>query len=323
MARKIFISSDMSEDEALDEVAEENPLSALLWPWMLTFFDDWGRAEASPRRIKNRVFPSDAFMSFVTIGVIEESLQLYAKRGLITFYQVSDKRLMYVDPETWFKWQTHIRTSKRDNDNSKHPAPMDANIAQVRESAREVALLSDTSLQIQPSPSPSLSLSLSKESSNGNNSRENIFGIYEQEIGPLTRIISEKLVDLEEFYSEDWVKRAISVAVFAGEKKMRFIEGILSKWKALNHTEPWTVIAPSQPNTKQHSNYNRGSPRQGTSHKPIIPIISDNGSPSKPRSSEHEAYNWALARKLDGDPITDEELESLKEKARIADAAHT
>ena len=33
--RKIFIADSACTDEALMEVADQNPLAALLWPWLL------------------------------------------------------------------------------------------------------------------------------------------------------------------------------------------------------------------------------------------------------------------------------------------------
>ena len=46
MARKRFITSDMSVDERIADIAVENPVAALMWPWFITGFDDWGRMEA-------------------------------------------------------------------------------------------------------------------------------------------------------------------------------------------------------------------------------------------------------------------------------------
>jgi hypothetical protein len=194
------------------------------------------------------------------------------------------------------------------NDTTKHAQ----GTQQLTPQDTSIIKLNETKLN---NPSDSL-----KESSNGNHSRQNVFGVYEREIGSLGNIICEKLIDLELTYSEEWTKRAISVAVFAGEKKMRYIEGTLRKWKLSNHPEPWTLENPQQMQTKQHSNYNRGSQGKGSSGKQHIPIIQDSNTPSKPRSPEYQAWRDALARSLDGAPITYEELEALKEKARIADA---
>lgn len=158
----MFITSDMSIDEQLSEVAEADAEAALLWPWILTFFDDWGRAPASPRRIKAAVFPS---IPTVTADKVEAALQLYARVGLIVLYEVDGKRYMAVPPDKWFKYQTHIRRDKRaDDSGSQCPPPPDGSAtkreparedAHVREGARDCAQEREGARSCTPSPTPS------------------------------------------------------------------------------------------------------------------------------------------------------------------------
>lgn len=178
MSRKVYISSDISEDEDIDDVGSEDALAALLWPWLLTSFDDWGRSEASPKRLKNRVFPANPI---VTAEVIEKALGLFAKYGLITLYVVEGKQYMAIDQEKWFKYQTHIRREKRDKDGSKFPAP-DDNCAQQRASARDVA--ESSAIADDCIPSPSLSPSPS-------------FTTTETEVEP-TKTIVDPLFDFDD-----------------------------------------------------------------------------------------------------------------------------
>lgn len=167
MGRKVYITSDMSIDEQLSEVAEADPEAALLWPWIITFFDDWGRALASPRRIKAAVFPS---IHTVTVEKVETALQLYARVGLIVLYEVDGRRYMAVPHDKWFKYQTHIRREKRaDDSGSQFPPPPDGDAkkydhaggdAQYRDGARDCAQVRE--VERSRTPSPSLSPSLSK-----------------------------------------------------------------------------------------------------------------------------------------------------------------
>ena len=83
MARKIFVSSDMSVDEALMAISEHTPLAPLLWPWLLTAFDDWGRSEASPLRIKAKVFP---MFAAVTVQGITDAISCFSEHGLVEIY---------------------------------------------------------------------------------------------------------------------------------------------------------------------------------------------------------------------------------------------
>ena len=120
MARKIFLSSDMSVDEALMAISEHTPLAPLLWPWLLTAFDDWGRSEASPLRIKAKVFP---MFAAVTVQGITDAISCFSEQGIIETYNVGGKEYMAVPVAKWFKYQTHIHGSKRSRDESKLPAP--------------------------------------------------------------------------------------------------------------------------------------------------------------------------------------------------------
>lgn len=120
MSRKLYVSTDISIDEALAEIADEDPVSALLWPWVLVHLDDWGRSSASARRLKAAVAP---MMTTVTVDVICGALERYAAHGLIALYEVDGQEYLAVNPEKWWRYQTHIHKSKRDNDQSPIPAP--------------------------------------------------------------------------------------------------------------------------------------------------------------------------------------------------------
>jgi phage replication O-like protein O len=99
----------------------------------------------------------------------------------------------------------------------------------------------------------------SKETLNSSrHSRKNVFGVYQVEIGELSEMIKEELIELELEYSEEWVKQAIKTAVMQDVKKMSYIKGALKRWKLTDHPEPWTLeksnVTPfpkgGQPNAK-------------------------------------------------------------------------
>jgi DnaD/phage-associated family protein len=159
MGRKVFISSDMSIDERLAAVAESRPDLAILWPWFLTAFDDWGRAEAQPRRLKLKVFP---MMDTITPDIVSEAITAFAACGLLQCYSVDGHEYMAIEPSKWFGYQTHIHRSKRDTDGSRYPAhPVDPDdkCAESRGVPRNLA--ESRGIGTQNVPSPSLSPSLS------------------------------------------------------------------------------------------------------------------------------------------------------------------
>lgn len=86
MRRKVLLPSDISVDERLVSVAETSSEAAILWPWLLTALDDWGRCEATPERLKARVWPHNRA---VTVSRIAAALDLFAHAGLFEMYTVA------------------------------------------------------------------------------------------------------------------------------------------------------------------------------------------------------------------------------------------
>lgn len=62
--------------------------------------------------------------------------------------------------------------------------------------------------------------------------RPNIFTLYEQNIGPLTPMISEQLRDMEKDYPASWIEETIQIAVKANKRSLRYILAILKRWQA-------------------------------------------------------------------------------------------
>ncbi|MBN1265747.1 MAG: DnaD domain protein [Anaerolineales bacterium] len=61
--------------------------------------------------------------------------------------------------------------------------------------------------------------------------RLNIFLLYEQNIGPLTPMIAERLKDAEQEYPAQWVEEAFQIAVDNNVRKWSYIEAILKDWQ--------------------------------------------------------------------------------------------
>lgn len=120
MARKLFVTDDMGLDDALVSIADRNPKCAMLWPWIVPYFDDWGRADANPRRLKGKIFPN---FDHITIANVQEMLTEFASAGLIELYEVGGKPFMAIEREKWFAFQVQIHAAKRVKDGSKHPVP--------------------------------------------------------------------------------------------------------------------------------------------------------------------------------------------------------
>jgi len=59
----------------------------------------------------------------------------------------------------------------------------------------------------------------------------NIFRLYEENIGALTPIIAETLMEAESIYPYAWIEEAFQIAVENNVRKWRYIEAILKSWQ--------------------------------------------------------------------------------------------
>lgn len=60
--------------------------------------------------------------------------------------------------------------------------------------------------------------------------RPNVFRLYEQNIGLLTPIIADQLIEATERYPVDWIEEAFGEAVDYNKRNWRYIRAILEKW---------------------------------------------------------------------------------------------
>jgi DnaD and phage-associated domain len=61
-------------------------------------------------------------------------------------------------------------------------------------------------------------------------SRQNIFTLYEQNIGIITPMIAEELKEAERLYSAQWIGQAFREAVMMNKRSWRYIVRILERW---------------------------------------------------------------------------------------------
>jgi len=60
--------------------------------------------------------------------------------------------------------------------------------------------------------------------------RPNVFRLYEQNIGLLTPLLADHLVDALETYPAEWIEEAIAEAVAYNRRSWRYVQRILEKW---------------------------------------------------------------------------------------------
>ena len=59
-----------------------------------------------------------------------------------------------------------------------------------------------------------------------------VFRLYEQNIGPLTPMIADRLIKALEMYPPDWIESALEEAVAYNRRNWRYIARILQNWEA-------------------------------------------------------------------------------------------
>lgn len=67
--------------------------------------------------------------------------------------------------------------------------------------------------------------------------RANIYTLYEQNIGPLTALLSEDLREAEETYPANWIEDAVREAVRLNKRNWKYILAILERWTAEGRDE--------------------------------------------------------------------------------------
>jgi DnaD/phage-associated family protein len=283
MARKRFVTSEISTDRKIAKLAEKNPVAAALWPWFITGFDDWGRMNADPIEVKLTIFPAFPYTS----DDIETFIKLYHEFGIAYHYEVDRKPYLAVNPETWLKYQTYIRKDKLEKQNSKIPEPKDAPWVAKNNTVDDLATKNVAKQQsatinvLSPSPSPS-PISIEREidarardSTNREKSQEN-FDTELQKINNkafefgMSRITPEFIEDAEMRLSEgtdpELIIKALSIGATnahgnAGAKCRYAIkvlqawaaEGIktLAQWEAKNAPAPKARDKPMKTRTQE------------------------------------------------------------------------
>ncbi|HVB65043.1 MAG TPA: DnaD domain protein [Nitrolancea sp.] len=61
--------------------------------------------------------------------------------------------------------------------------------------------------------------------------RPNVFRLYEQNIGMLTPLLADQLIEAIELYPDSWIEEAINEAVSLNRRSWRYIQRILQRWE--------------------------------------------------------------------------------------------
>jgi len=66
--------------------------------------------------------------------------------------------------------------------------------------------------------------------------RDNVFQLYEANIGPLTPLVAEELKEAEELYPYEWLEEALREAALLNKRSWRYVSRILQRWATEGRT---------------------------------------------------------------------------------------
>lgn len=66
--------------------------------------------------------------------------------------------------------------------------------------------------------------------------RDNVFQLYEQNIGPLTPLVAEELKEAEQLYPYEWLEEALREAALQNKRSWRYAAAILQRWATEGRT---------------------------------------------------------------------------------------
>jgi DnaD/phage-associated family protein len=66
--------------------------------------------------------------------------------------------------------------------------------------------------------------------------RDNVFHLYEENIGPLTPLVAEELREVEQLYPYEWLQEAMREAALQNKRSWRYAAAILQRWATEGRT---------------------------------------------------------------------------------------
>lgn len=99
-----------------------------------------------------------------------------------------------------------------------------------------------------------------------------LFTLYENEIGHITEMVRDKLLDAEQTYPPDWIPEAIEIAVSRNARNWSFVEAVLKKCKA-EGKRPSLNKKEKQNGNRNNSNSSKPSSEKPAERKPDPAVV--------------------------------------------------
>ena len=85
--------------------------------------------------------------------------------------------------------------------------------------------------------------------------RPNVFRLYEQNIGMLTPLVADHLVDALERFPPEWIEDAIVEAVSYNKRSWRYIQRILEQWETQGRAPASSQDGSHEANRRRHEDH--------------------------------------------------------------------
>jgi predicted phage replisome organizer len=290
----IKITTDMFEHEKLDFILSlpESDAIVIIWIRLLTLA---GKVNAAGYVLLTENIPYTEDMLSHKFrkppSVIKLALETLRRLKMVEF----EGEVMRI--ANWDKYQNTDRLEKiREQDKLRQRNKRDKEKVLLKD-VESSGLSRDSAVDVTHTELE-LDLELEREkiktSSSGSSMiGNNPFSIYDKQgFGKLDETSAIFVGESIDTYGEDWVRRAMIEAVKQGKKTWSYVEnGILKRWKATGHAEPWTLER-EEPKQQQRSGGYGGKPQ-----RPRMEVVKDDGPEVTPEQMEEM---MKLARELQG-----------------------
>lgn len=264
MSRRRYISTDISTDIKLADLAEYGSTPLLLYTWAIPHMDDWGRITGEPRQFKLMVCPA----LDITVREVDEALNQIANAGLWIRYEVDGKRCISIHEDQWFKHQSYINKAKRSDDSgSNYPSPISSEEhRKTPQNAKEYQETSSFTEDEQELPQNAVSFSFSPSFSSSpsySNSSD------EDKIGPKgptrTKLIAPTIEEVIAYCEErqnsvdpvKWHDHYTSNGWKVGKNPMKDWKAAVRTWERTNTSSSTSTAGRNGQAARQQSSFDR------------------------------------------------------------------
>lgn len=192
--------------------------------WMLLplILDSEGRGIYSYDWVKSKMYP---LRNDVTNNDIQNAFEWFEAREMLKPYEISGRMYFYVP--TFHQYQHGTQKEAE----SLLPAPPQSH-HHSRVTPDQLKSNSRLALElVSVAESASASESESESVFESESAKKDVFSVYEQEIGAITPIIAEKIVEALDEFPPDWFRAAFAEAARNNKRSFSYALAILKRWK--------------------------------------------------------------------------------------------